>query len=412
MATIAIDASFPDRSVRGLPVWGLLTAAAIAPFDYAIALPVGGGLSLRLLHVWTLVFGITCVVAYRRTLARGMGTLPLLFWSLVLTIAVSTALATPSEYLFRGVADVGLLMLNIGAFTLVYIGLADRPAEWRRFMTVLVISSVLASISFCARALLAARSGLPTVEGAYMLGLGTVTGTYTTAFAAAAAIYLVFATGASRVSRTVGALIVHGGASLLSLARGPWIGFALGCGVAVPWGLWRLRAHVHAGRATLRLLTLPIALGTIGVILFVTRSEAGTLVARRLVQVSVLTSGTASWRLQMWQAMLDESTHSPLFGHGASAYRHISETLGNPGSVSENFPVEMLHAGGLMALFFFGAGILLALQRTLAPQATAHDVRMRAACMGGTITLLVGASTNPAAWLGLFWVLLAFVATM
>src|SRR5207245_4415423 len=117
----------------------------------------------------------------------------LAFSAMFAFILLSTTLATPPEYKFRGVADVGLLSLNVIGFAVVRCYYAIRPERWTRLFNVLAVSSVCMSLGLIARALMAAKSGQVTGVDSYALGLGTVAGTYTATFAAASTAGMVFA---------------------------------------------------------------------------------------------------------------------------------------------------------------------------------------------------------------------------
>jgi hypothetical protein len=108
---------------------------------------------------------------------------------------------------------------------------------------------------------------------------------------------------------------------------------------------------------------------------------------------------------------LRDAERSPVFGHGASAYREISESLGVHGTVSENFVVEIFHAGGGVSVLLLVAGlsgvILYCLLKPGADEKPTHT----AACLAGGVALIFGAMTNPAAWNGLFWVMMGVVAS-
>src|SRR3989442_1657960 len=138
----------------------------------------------------------------------------------------STMLGTPTEYRSRGLLDAALLGINLSAFTITYGVLRLRNA-WAEFTVALFVSSLFASGLLAARAVFVARSGVFMLSDSYILGLGTVTGTFTAAFAAAAVTALAFATsGHLRIVAAIG-VGLHGIAAGLALARGPWLAFAV-----------------------------------------------------------------------------------------------------------------------------------------------------------------------------------------
>src|SRR5213075_625344 len=117
----------------------------------------------------------------------------LALWAMLPFLVLSTAFATPAEYKPYGIADVAVLTLNLAAFSAIRCYYILRPERWERFFTVLAVSSVCMSVALVTRALIAAGSGQAMGEDSYILGLGTIVGTYTSAFAAAAAVAAMFA---------------------------------------------------------------------------------------------------------------------------------------------------------------------------------------------------------------------------
>jgi hypothetical protein len=107
---------------------------------------------------------------------------------------------------------------------------------------------------------------------------------------------------------------------------------------------------------------------------------------------------------------LRDAERSPVFGHGASAYREISESLGVHGTVSENFVVEIFHAGGGVSVLLLVAGLSGVLLYCLQKPGADRRPAATAACLAGAVALILGAMTNPAAWNGLFWVMMGAVA--
>ncbi|HWL38804.1 MAG TPA: hypothetical protein VNO75_01105, partial [Gemmatimonadaceae bacterium] len=135
------------------------------------------------------------------------------------------------------------------------------------------------------------------------------------------------------------------------------------------------------------------------------------LVAQRFFELVKLDAGTGSARLIMWRAFLRDAERSHLFGHGAAAYRDISEHLGVTGTISENFVVEILHAGGGVSVVLLLVALTGILMYCLLQPGGARQPTHTAACLAGAMALIVASMTNPAAWNGLFWVILGLVAT-
>jgi hypothetical protein len=388
----------------------LLVSAIVAPFNVWVFVPAGT-LSIRPLQVWLAGYLALVVMIERRELARLLNTTTLLFGSFLLTILVSTAFATPALYVTRGVLDVTLLSLNLAAFAVVHGALIERPAVASQFLRWLATSATVSGAALTARALIETRGHLQVEGDTWAFGIGTVIGTFEAAFAAAATVALVFAPTWRFAALAAGLLVTAGAATLLSLARGPWLGYGVTVVTVLALGAWQFRS----GRLRFlvpRLLS-PVALLTValgGVV--AANAQAIALIGARLLAFGALQTGTAHYRSELWAAMIDDAWHSPVFGHGAASYRGISELMGIQGSISENFAVEILHAGGLLGVAFLTLGIASALGPSLRagddPYPEWTTVRLAAVAAAGTA--LIGSLTNPAAWDGLFWVMLAAAA--
>lgn len=385
----------------------MLAGAWVAPFNSFFEFHIGG---LPLL-LWGFIAALVVVALYRREVVDAVDGPVLALWAMFLFIALSTALATPARYKSYGIADVVVLGLNLAAFSAIRCYYVMRPDQWARFFTALAISSVCMSFALIVRALIAANSGQAMGEDSYILGLGTIVGTYTSAFAAAAAAAAVFATSRRGFVLALGAFIVHGVAALLALARGPWLAFVVAVLTAMPIVAWRFRGRFTLLGTLTRAGSLMVALPTVAGTMFVVSPLVRELVAQRFFQIVKLDAGTGWSRLVMWQAFLRDAERSPVFGHGGAAYREISENMGVQGTVSENFVIEIFHAGGGVAVLLLIVGLTgVLLYCLLQPGAGRRPAHM-AACVTGAVALIVGSTTNPAAWNGLFWVLMGMVAS-
>jgi hypothetical protein len=395
------------RDVLGGPELVMLVGACVAPFNSYFDFHIGG---LPLL-IWGFVAALVVIAVFRVEVADAMDGPVLALWAMFLFLLLSTALATPAEYKPNGIADVVVLALNLAAFSAIRIYYLLRPAGWDRFFSALAISSVCMSTALVARALIAANSGQAMGEDSYILGLGTIVGTFTSAFAAAAALGAVFATSRRGYFLALGAFVVHGVAALLALARGPWLAFILALLAVIPISAWRFRRQFRIAGVLTRTISLFVALPAVAGTMFVTSPLVRALVTQRFFQIVKLDAGTGWSRVVMWKMFLRDAERSPVFGHGASAYREISESLGVHGTVSENFVVEIFHAGGGVSVLLLVAGlsgvILYCLLKPGADLRPASTV----ACLAGGVALIFGAMTNPAAWNGLFWVMMGVVAS-
>ncbi len=395
----------PDRAEAVM-----LVGASLAPFNFFVGYPIAG-LYLRPLHIWGFGAALVLIALDKRRVIEAVNGAVLALWAMFAFVLLSTLFATPPQYKFRGMADVGLLALNILAFTVVRCYYANRPLQWFRFFATLTISSVVMSLGLIARALMVGRSGHVTGVDSYALGLGTVAGTYTATFAAGATAAIVFATSRRGLLLALLAFIIHGVAALLSLARGPWLAFGVAVITIIPLAAWRFRGRFTVVGTLIRGGSIAIALPALAGIALIFSPFIRNLVMKRFFQLVRLDAGTGSARLIMWREFLRDAERSPVFGHGAAAYRDISEALLVQGTVSENFVVEIFHAGGGVSVLFLLMGLFgVGLHCLMEPGADRHPAHT-AACLTGCAAMVIGSTTNPAAWNGLFWVLLGLAAS-
>ena len=385
----------------------MLAGAVVAPFNSYFEFHIGG---LPLL-VWGFIAALVIIAVERWKVLLAIDGPVLALWAMLLFVLLATLLATPAEYKPYVIADVVVLMLNLAAFTAIRCYYLRRPEAWTRFFIALATSSVCMSFALVVRALIAANSGQAMGEDSYVLGLGTIVGTYTATFAAAAAAAAVFATSRRVFVFGLVAFVVHGVAALLALARGPWLAFLIAMAVVMPMAAWRFRGRFGIKKLLLRTASLLVALPAVAGTMFVVSPLVQELVAQRFFQLVTLDTGTGWSRLVMWQAFLRDAESSPVFGHGAGAYREISESMGVHGTVSENFVVEIFHAGGGVSVVLLLVGLAGIMLYCLLKPGAGRRPALTAACLAGGVALIVGSMTNPAAWNGLFWVLLGMVAT-
>ena len=385
----------------------MLTGAAVAPFNSYFQFHIGG---LPLL-IWGFIGALVVIAVYRWEVVDAIDGPVLALWGMLPFVALSTAFATPAEYKPYGIADVAVLTLNLAAFSAIRCYYVLRPKGWEGFFRVLAISSVFMSLALVTRALIAARSGQAMGEDSYILGLGTIVGTYTSAFAAAAFAAALFATSRRGFVFALIAFVVHGVAALLALARGPWLAFVIAALTVIPVAAWRFRRQFTGWGVLARALALLIALPTVAGTMFVTSPLVRSLVTQRFFTIVKLDAGTGWSRVVMWKMFLRDAERSPIFGHGASAYREISESLGVHGTVSENFVVEIFHAGGGVSVLLLVVGLSGVLLYCLLKPGADRRPTATAACLAGGVALIFGAMTNPAAWNGLFWVMMGVVAS-
>ena len=385
----------------------MLTGAAVAPFNSYFQFHIGG---LPLL-IWGFLGALVVIAVFRRELLDAVDGSMLALWAMLPFLVLSTALATPAEYKSYGIADVVVLCLNLAAFSAIRCYYVLRPRDWQRFFVVLATSSVCMSVALVTRALIAAKSGQAMGEDSYILGLGTIVGTFTSAFAAAAFAAALFATSRKVFLLAMLAFVVHGVAALLALARGPWLAFLIAIFTVIPVAAWQFRRDFTVWGVLIRAVALLIALPAVAGTMFVTSPLVRSLVTQRFFTIVKLDAGTGWSRVVMWKMFLRDAERSPIFGHGASAYREISESLGVHGTVSENFVVEIFHAGGGVSVLLLVVGLSGVLLYCLLKPGADRLPTATAACLAGGVALIFGAMTNPAAWNGLFWLMMGVVAS-
>jgi hypothetical protein len=246
----------------------------------------------------------------------------------------------------------------------------------------------------------------------FVLGLGTVNGTYTTAFAACASVLLVFSEQKRQFLLAGLCLAAFAAASLLSLARGPWLAFMGGTAASMGIGYWHARRTLSIRTIILRLLIPFVSIGVVAITIMAVSSTVRGLILARFLALTNLATGSGWGRVQLYQEVIRDAQRSLVFGNGAASYRAVSELLGVRGSVSENFVVEMLHASGIVGVSFLALGLGRIILHGVKRAAPGIPRPIPAALIAGGLTLIGGAMTNPSFWNGLFWMILGIVATV
>lgn len=139
--------------------------------------------------------------------------------------------------------------------------------------------------------------------------------------------------------------------------------------------------------------------------------------ASQLVSSDSYSSGTASERLVMWRAMLSDVEANPFIGQGQDAYlRHYppDDPTQKPGEGAHNFPIEILHAGGLIAFLALAGLHVLAfgplMMRVLA--GSREHMYVAIALAAGGAAVVASALTNLIYWNPTYWVFLAMVSSI
>lgn len=139
--------------------------------------------------------------------------------------------------------------------------------------------------------------------------------------------------------------------------------------------------------------------------------------ASQLLSGEAYASGTAAERIGMWSAMWGEVKENPLMGRGQDSYLRFyppSDPLTNegPGGGAHNLPIEVWHAGGLIAFIAMGGLHFLLFWpvfRGLLVVPREHLCLLIALAAGGAAVALA-TLTNLIYWNPTYWVFLAMVA--
>lgn len=390
-----------DRLLRQLLILGVL----VAPFNFFLGIPIGGA-TIHPLHLWSLLAITMALIARPRILVAGCDAPALLFWTMFVFVLCSTLLGTPNIYRTRGLLDVALLAINLGAFTVIR-GQLRGGSLWMSAAKAVFLASALASGLLAIRAVQVARTGLFESPDSYMLGLGTVVGTFSSAFAASGLALATFSTSGRLRLVGMAGFVINGLTAGLALARGPWLALGASVLITFPIAAWMLRRRFAVVRRLSIALLAFVLMVPVAVALVLVNSSLAQLLSSRFLQVANLGTGTGLDRLILFKSLLQAGLDSPLFGHGAATYREVSELLGVQGSVSENFVLEMFHAGGLAATMPLVIALSIIVVRPFKVLLAAPEPAIVVATVTGLFAMVLGALTNPAGWDTLFWVLLA-----
>jgi uncharacterized membrane protein (UPF0136 family) len=209
---------------------------------------------------------------------------------------------------------------------------------------------------------------------------------------------------------TAGLVLGYSRQSLVGLVLGA---FVIGVGFLV-------RGQLHKTiRMAVRLTVAFVVAGVLLAAIPATRTylEAFAGRASQLLSGDAYSSGTAAERMEMWSAMWGEVKQNPMVGRGQDAYLRYyppSDPLTNegPGGGAHNLPIEVWHAGGLLALLAMaGLHFLLfwPVARGLMAAPREHLCFLVALAAGGT-AVAAATLTNLIYWNPTYWVFLAMVS--
>lgn len=200
---------------------------------------------------------------------------------------------------------------------------------------------------------------------------------------------------------------------VLGLARGPIVAFLggvamYGFGVLLVRGRLVRLATTAAGAVAL-LLAAYVAVDVIDSPRFPVRDAfVGRFV--QLATIEQYSVGTAGDRMHVWRLMLEDVRARPIVGSGFDTYRkYVSQEE----QTSESFPLEILHATGVVGFAAFAMFQLLAVWRAVR---VVLRHRLETPISHAVLTLLaahtgltLATATNPSGTGALYWLLFALL---
>ena len=345
-----------------LPLMALFAVLTLATAGEGFSMQVAG-LTFRPDMLVATVFAVRALTVTPRVRAGAAEAALVAF--MALQVVTSALHAVDPMESFRSAA-----MLGFGA--LAFFGIRAAFATRERLLAALRIFLVVA--------LAAAAAGIAMLAASYVIGstfgvtrletLGgfpAITGfayehdMFGSSCAALAIVFLALWREANPLlSRSASAVSfwLCAAATLLSLARGAWLGLA--AGLLVSWIAVGRRARPMTGLVLTSAVV--IALIGAGALAFSSRSVAevgsgtASAVSSQARQALNLGSSTGARRLVEWRTSLSEVRSSPWFGLGTDSYgqRHFDETLFGPRpAFVGNWFVRILYDSGIVGLFLF-----------------------------------------------------------
>lgn len=347
-----------------LPLTALFAALALATAGEGFSMQVAG-LTFRPDMLVATVFAVRAVTVTPRVRAGTAEAALLAF--MVLQFVTSALHAVDPSASYRSAA-----MLGFGAVAFFGVRAAFATRE-RLFVALRVFLAVAFAAAVAGIAMLAASYVVGSTFGVTRLetlgGFRAITGfayehdVFGSSCAALAIVFLaLWREENPLLSRSAAAVAfwVCTAATLLSLARGAWLGLA--AGLLVSW----LAAGRRARPLTGLVLTSAVAIALVGAgaLAFsspsVTQVGTGTAsaVSSQAEQALNLGSSTGAQRLVEWKTSLEEVRSSLWFGLGTNSYgqRHFDKTLFGPKpAFVGNWFVRTLYDSGLVGLVLFVA---------------------------------------------------------
>ena len=131
----------------------------------------------------------------------------------------------------------------------------------------------------------------------------------------------------------------------------------------------------------------------------------------QLFQPEAYATGTVGVRLQLWSGMWNDVARNPFWGNGQDAYLKYHPNPNEEGS--HNFPLEVLHAAGLVGFLGYGILHLLILTRgwrgAFCRSASEADRYLLLGLLGAAIALWLSSLTNLIFTTPIYWAVLGIV---
>ena len=207
--------------------------------------------------------------------------------------------------------------------------------------------------------------------------------------------------------------ILTGMGIIIGFSRQSFLSFVVGIGAVFAYLMIR-QGIVATVKACIG--TLAVSAAAIVLLMFSSVGEGyGRAFAGRVLMLADEDSysvGTAKDRIDLWTAMWEDVLRNPFIGVGQDAYMVYFPSPSGGGS--HNFPLEVLHAGGLLAflpyLLLHAIPLWLGIRMVLFSHR--HQATLRWTILGlllGSVALILASFTNLVYWNPVYWILLGIL---
>ncbi|HEX5441429.1 MAG TPA: glycosyltransferase [Ktedonobacterales bacterium] len=227
----------------------------------------------------------------------------------------------------------------------------------------------------------------------------------------------------------VAALCAAGG--ILSLTRASWLGFILGAIIVAAVTIWvrgKLKRDVPAsmpdadnstnGHRNAHRLPIVIGFSLLGVaivaVAFLLLIHDGSPISTRMASLLNFQSGSGGNRVKVVSLVVDEWTHSPIWGRGTATYYLFEK--GSPHNYwIFSMGLSILHFSGIIGvalILWFLAALYAAVLRTIRRPAPTPSRAITIGMLGAMTCMLFCAQATSSMYLMLLWVFLGLAAAM